>query len=270
MLSNEQGNDLIKNKIEEGEVFSVGRVGRVELCATVGDSTGGHADLIRSNAGIYGGEKDLSAFRKFYLDSIVNSDIQIFWDAPDFAPLQTEVFSAFCPMAILVDSRSVEPFYFDNPWSTALESKRVLIIHPFDKSINNQYEKRNLLWENQGMLPDFDLVTYQSVQSVGNSGPDSGWLESFNRMKDDILNLEFDVALLGCGGYGMPLTTFIKKEMNKPAIYIGGGLQILFGIKGHRWDEHDTISKFYNEHWVRPLTEERPNTADVVEGGCYW
>jgi hypothetical protein len=30
------------------------------------------------------------------------------------------------------------------------------------------------------------------------------------------------------------------------------------------------VARFYNEYWVRPLPEETPAEAGVVEGGCYW
>ena len=47
--------------------------------------------------------------------------------------------------------------------------------------------------------------------------------------------MDFDIALLGCGCYGHPLCDFIRNELNKSAIYIGGGLQLLFGVMGGRW-----------------------------------
>ena len=64
--------------------------------------------------------------------------------------------------------------------------------------------------------------------------------------------------------------SFIKNDLNKPSIYVGGGLQILFGIKGDRWDNHEDVSTFYNSYWVRPLQTEKPIAANSVEGGCYW
>ena len=53
-------------------------------------------------------------------------------------------------------------------------------------------------------------------------------------MCEDIKYINFDIALLGCGGYGLPLCHFIKTKLNKSAIYIGGGLQLLFGVFGGR------------------------------------
>ena len=34
-------------------------------------------------------------------------------------------------------------------------------------------------------------------------------------MCQEIKKLDFDIALLGCGGYGLPLCNFIKKDMDK-------------------------------------------------------
>lgn len=59
------------------------------------------------------------------------------------------------------------------------------------------------------------------------------------------------------------------QRMGKKAVHLGGATQILFGIKGKRWDENPAVSKFYNEYWVRPLPEESVRKNNV-EGGCYW
>lgn len=89
-------------------------------------------------------------------------------------------------------------------------------------------------------------------------------------MKEEISNLNFDIALIGCGAYGLPLGSFIKTKMNKIAIHMGGALQILFGIKGYRWDNHEEISKMYNSFWIRPKDNEKPSMYQNIEGGCYW
>jgi hypothetical protein len=88
-------------------------------------------------------------------------------------------------------------------------------------------------------------------------------------MMEKINNIDFDVALIGCGAYGLILSNHVKK-LNKQAIHIGGGLQILFGIKGRRWDVHPEISQLYNNSWVRPSNNEKTLNIDVVEGGTYW
>jgi hypothetical protein len=58
--------------------------------------------------------------------------------------------------------------------------------------------------------------------------------------------------------------------MGKQAIHIGGGLQILFGIKGKRWDVHPEISAMYNDYWARPMDNEKTINFQSIEGGTYW
>lgn len=88
-------------------------------------------------------------------------------------------------------------------------------------------------------------------------------------MYEEAMKIDFDVAILGCGAYGLPLAARLKRA-GKQAIHLGGTVQILFGIKGKRWDTDSLTNHLYNEHWVRPLPEETPAAAKSVESGCYW
>jgi len=83
------------------------------------------------------------------------------------------------------------------------------------------------------------------------------------------MKIDFDVALIGAGSYSIPLASFVK-GIGKKAIHLGGETQILFGIKGGRWDVREAERSFYNEHWVRPLSSEVPQNYQNVENGCYW
>ncbi len=73
-----------------------------------------------------------------------------------------------------------------------------------------------------------------------------------------VLKKQFDVAIIGAGAYGMPLADFIKIKMGKVAIHMAGATQILFGIKGKRWENHEYISKLFNDHWKYPMQKEVP------------
>ncbi len=174
--------------------------------------------------------------------------------------------------AVRIPLVDLEPYFHENPWSEMLKNRKVLVIHPFDKSIQNQYGKRKALFKDPRVLPDFELETFQSVQSIGGDCsrfPD--WFAALDWMKQRIATMEFDVALIGAGAYGMPLAAFIKRELGRKAVHLGGATQILFGIKGRRWDERLEYSKgLYNQSWTRPLEEETPAQAGRVEGGCYW
>ena len=115
-------------------------------------------------------------------------------------------------------------------------------------------------------LNSSSLQTIKAVQTiVGNTAGYSSWFEALNEMKCQIEAKDFDIALLGCGAYGFPLAAYIK-SLGKQAIHMGGQLQLLFGIKGKRWDNLG----FYNKYWVRPSGNERPENLLNVENGAYW
>lgn len=171
---------------------------------------------------------------------------------------------------------NLEPFWAERPWTRILEGKRVLIVHPFVKTISTQYRKREQIFSNKAILPNFELLTYKSVQSIGGNDDFKDWFHALAKMKDDIDKLDFDIAILGCGAYGLSLAAHIKRS-GKKAIHLGGVTQILFGIKGRRW-ENPTIDMnrngyypdLFNDNWCRPSESERPKSADHVEGACYW
>ena len=168
----------------------------------------------------------------------------------------------------------LEPFQWKNPWTYALEGKKVLVIHPFAKTIEKQYlENRENLFSDSKVLPFFELQTLRSVQPkmISDDPYDQyeSWFDAFEFMKSEIKKRDFDVAILGCGAYGMPLSSYIF-DLGKKAIHLGGGVQYLFGIRSARGDSLPEIAKHYNNFWVRPSEEERPSGFKKVEDGCYW
>lgn len=164
----------------------------------------------------------------------------------------------------------MEPYDYELPWSKALEGKKVLVVHPFAKSIESQYARRELLWDNPDVLPSFELKTIKAVQTIaGEKAPFRDWFEALDHMKAQMDATEYDVAIIGCGAYGFHLAAHAKRTGHK-AIHLGGATQILFGIKGKRWEKLPAVSKFFNEYWVSPLPEETPKNNARVEGSCYW
>ena len=167
---------------------------------------------------------------------------------------------------------SLEPWNNpQNPWSAALAGKKVLVVHPFIDSIEAQYQKREQIFQNTNILPEFELQTLRSVQTAGGGADErfSSWFEAYEWMKEEILKRDFDIAILGCGAYGFPLAAAIKAA-GKQAVHFGGVTQILFGILGARWDGDEDLKKFVNASWVRPMDKEKPKNASAVENNCYW
>lgn len=162
-----------------------------------------------------------------------------------------------CPQATFAKLEAIEPYYSLNPWSMMLENKKVLVIHPFARSIEKQFQKRESLFLDKNILPNFELQTIKAVQSRGvvPSGFPT-WFDALTSMQNEILKKDFDIAIIGCGAYGLPLSAFIK-QIGKAAIHMGGATQILFGIRGKRWDRSPFFANLYNEHWIRPSEDEQ-------------
>lgn len=163
------------------------------------------------------------------------------------------------------------PFYWERPWTRILEGKKVLVIHPFSEEIMSQYRNnRKRIWTNPEVLPEFELITYKAVQSIlGVQTEYASWFDALQKMKDDIALIDFDIALVGCGAYGMPLAAYCK-ILGKQAIHLAGWLQVLFGIIGKRWENNPRVSPLINEYWIRPFDCNVPKDAVMVEDACYW
>lgn len=230
---------------------------------------------MRNNAGIFPESiNTLERFSERYLDDIPLIDVLgSFNYSEKFMPLRPDV--------AYVHLECLYPFWANEPWTLALKGKKVLVIHPFTETIKYQYSRRAKLFDDPSILPDFELKTLRAVQS--NAGAEvlfNDWFEALKWMEDEMAKIDFDICILGCGAYGLPLAATAKR-MGKKAIHMGGGSQLLFGIKGKRWDNdgyhwanlpqlYTNYSSLYNEYWVRPSKNETPQAANNVEGGCYW
>lgn len=280
ILFEQTGNDRISELIELNDPLMIIRLGAVELSCLQyylekrQRADKGYSHKIRSsmsnNAGFFPvDDESLDAFSKFYLDHLNNVDVMAVW----FNQYEDFICNSYCQNAELIDLTCLEPFHFANPWSSKLAGKKVLVVHPFADSIRKQYEgKRHLLFASPDILPDFELKTLKAVQSIAGTEVDyATWFDAYQYMCDEIANIDFDICLIGAGAYGMPLASFVK-NLGKQAVHLGGVTQILFGIKGRRWEKlyADTTALLFNEHWVRPMDSESPECKDKVENGCYW
>lgn len=222
---------------------------------------------MRINAGFFPDNRDsIIRFSKLMVEDMKQLDILGSWRIEEKFLLKN------FPTAKRVALNSLEPYLSDSPWSESLAGMKVLVIHPFNVTIERQYnEMRALLFNDKRVLPEFkSLETIKAVQTIaGENSEFTDWFEALDFMKAAIDAKDYDVAIIGCGAYGFPLAAHVKR-MGKKAIHMGGATQILFGIKGKRWDTHPVIGAMYNEHWVRPAPEDVPQQATKVEGGCYW
>jgi hypothetical protein len=183
--------------------------------------------------------------------------------------------------AKLVSLHLLSPYWSEeNPWTKALEGKNVLVVHPFAELIERQYkENRTKLFKNPNILPLFNLQTIKAVQSLGGeSNGFNDWFDALNWMKNEIDRKDYNVCIIGCGAYGFPLAAYVKRQ-GKKAVHLGGEVQILFGIRGKRWEDPNLGAEWkmpfnhlsmMNEYWVRPGDDLKSKNADQVENACYW
>ena len=268
-------NAYIAEVIESGTPFMSCRYGGFELLAMQAAEFNNPAKLHKAiefldkNAGFFPhDEKLLYRFNEVYKNATASIDVLGCW----FVTYEEYFVRRYASEIKYIGSlMALEPWECpENPWSKALKGKKVLVIHPFEKTIRSQYERRDKLFAGTDILPEFELITLKAVQTSGSQKDDrfDTWFEALDYMCAETDKLDFNVALIGCGAYGFPLAAHIK-QMGKQAFHMGGVLQILFGIKGRRWDESDT-SKLYNDYWVYPDESETPKGAEAVEGACYW
>ena len=280
ILLAQDGQDRIGELIARNKPLMVSRLGLVELsCLRFylekrrGKKKAYGKNIkysLANNAGFFPVDDDsLDAFSELYLDRLKQADAMVTW----LYQYEDVVCNKFCRDAELIHPTCLEPFWFSNPWSGRLAGKKVLVVHPFVESIRRQYaEKRRLLFASPDILPEFELKTIKAVQSIAGSKVEfATWFHAYQHMCDEMAGIDFDVCLIGAGAYGLPLASFAK-SLGKQAIHLGGLTQILFGIKGRRWEEFyaDTTAKLFNEHWIRPMESETPANKDRVEDGCYW
>ena len=218
-----------------------------------------------NNAGFFPvTDSNLDQFSDLMLKSMPLVDILGSW-------LHNEqIFSDELSNAIRVPLDNLEPYFHVNPWSEILKAKKILVIHPFEESIREQYKNKERLFDDKRVLPEFDLQIIKAVQSIaGNPTGFSSWFDALDFMKREIDKRDFDIAIIGCGAYGFPLAAYVK-SIGKKAVHLGGATQMLFGIKSKSWEDDSHFHYLINEYWVRPKEIERPANYKQVEGGRYW
>jgi hypothetical protein len=150
-----------------------------------------------------------------------------------------------------------------------MNGKKILVISSFAGLIKDQYNSGNVY----KIYDHFPKV--QSVETVKfpycffNNGPHNNYFETLDAVFEEIKNIDFDIALLGCGAYGHMLCNLIDGELKKDAVYVGGNIQTIFGILNER--EKNVNNPEINEYWITDIPEEyKPPNYKMIENGCYW
>lgn len=275
-----EGNALIARALESGKPFATGKIGDVEMEALRkryyipggdGDDARwkGRQERLHVSAGVYPPTPDV--FRRFcpeFIAGLREVSILGVW----FNRGEERITREHCPEAKLIPIRSLAPYVFDDPWSSRLEGKRVLIATPFPKSIARQLERREQIWTDaRRVLPAFASASFITVPPHSfllekPVYPD--WFAGLESLKREVSRHEFDVFLVGAGAWSIPLAAYAT-SLGKVGIHLGGDLQMLFGVKGRRW-VGTPAAVYFNDAWINPLPEETPEPAKKLERGDYW
>lgn len=285
-------NQLISEMIKSGKPFMIGRLGSTEtrflvnqlLQKSIKSDLSGISKTLSGDINILWKKdpvfldnlcllsgffpNDISVAENFieiYNQSINNLDILGVWNEMEYQLEQISEDVKLCKI------RELEPWFYNDPWSYELRGKKVLLIHPFEESIKFQYLRKDSIYNNPKILPDFELKTIKAVQTIaGQKSEFETWFDALDSMKEQISKTDFDIAIIGCGAYGFPLASYVK-DLGKQAIHLGGVTQLLLGIKGKRWEEwehYTELRKNNGENWI--FTQDIPKNFEKIEGGCYW
>jgi hypothetical protein len=225
------------------------------------------AETLFLNTGVFPQQDDVfDKFGALFSDAVKEMDVLVSWD------LQGEfrIFNSLARAAKLVPRTSLDAFMSNEPWTSALAGKRVLVVSPFTETIQRQYPRRKELWRDPRVLPEFTLLAVRCPLSAGIAPPTHpDWITALADLKAQMDALDYDVVLVGAGAFSLPLVAHARRR-GKVGVHLGGTLQVLFGVYGGRWKDNKDFQRFINENWVRPNQNETPPTVHKIENACYW
>jgi hypothetical protein len=275
-------NLYIKEIIQQNKPFFIGRIAGCELKVAYCYKQGKLLDVVdelkelENNAGIY--TKDNESLTKYttkLIESYDHCTIIAEWEKEGKVFAYTgsgqEFISKQTPKIPKIDARALEPYYFKDNWMPVIKGKKILIVHPFSKTFTKQVNNLKKIFPEKSWFEDCQLDFVTPPLTLAGNHQNIDW-------QDHLLNFiellkekkDFDIALVAAGGYGMLISDYIFKDMGKSVMYIGGALQLFFGVVGKRWFNNKEILKLINDDWMRPDKEDKPTNFLNVEKGCYW
>lgn len=232
-------------------------------------------------AGIkFNNQDDVEKYVFEYNDAISKSTLLGVWDAQMYS--QAEEYYNFInkvyPHIKQICAHSLEPFYFmnhkDYMYDELFKNKKILIISSHNNTIQNQLKNIDKLFPKNIFHKDVIFKIYKPPQQNAGNNDNNSWLFHCNKMKEDLQNIkaifDFDIALVGAGGFGMIICNFLFNKLDTNVIYVGGSLQLFFGINGKRWINNKVIVDNQNNYWTSVLMEDRPINPLLCEDSCYW
>jgi hypothetical protein len=264
--------------------FLVGRNGTIEMEVLLSRHNGlqlepRHVMQLERNAGVFPTTPaSIASWIRKTLAAVQDSDLLVAgWYKP-IAADELEFLRVIGKRGPYLPLRALEPYYVPEvyQWTSALEGRRVAVVSSFADTACEQASRSYAVWNGRAVLPKATYLPVQTRYSPRLAQGRAEWpdtMKSWETAVTDVVNRVIEqnaeIVLIGCGGLGMVIGQELRIR-GKVCIVMGGAIQVLFGIKGRRWQNHSIISTFWNDAWVWPRLEDTPAGAEEVEGGCYW
>ena len=278
----------IVEKQQKNEPFFIGRLSGNEtnLCGMILNNLNISNGLFQNMlfvAGIqFKSNEDILTYVKYYNNATSHSDLLGVWDCGMY--LQAKLYYNFInktyPSVKRICAHSLEPYYYishpEYNFDSILKNKKILIITSHKETINQQISSENIkrIFNKHIFHESSIFYIYKPPQQNGGSHDTNSWTFHFEKMKKDITEIkkefDFDIALVSCGGFGMIISDYIYTDLKSSVMYIGGALQLFFGIIGNRWISSPDINKLINNYWTKVLDCDKPSNTSLCENGCYW
>jgi hypothetical protein len=278
--------DFIKTKFIKNESFFIGRLSGNETRLTGNIlskiyTTDHHLLSNMLNvAGIqFHSIHDIIEYIDLYHHSVIHSNLLGVWEAGMYSQAKNyyDILNSKYKHIKQICAQSLEFFYYSDSEKYDLhhiiQNKKILIISSHKITIENQLHNIDKIFNRPLLNISNEYYIYKPPQQNAGNQDEHSWQYHYNIMKNDLDNIKknifnFDIAFVSCGGYGMIISDYIYSELKTSVIYIGGSLQLFFGIKGNRWLKNPKI--VMNEYWVNVDEKDKPKNISLCEGGCYW
>jgi hypothetical protein len=278
--------EFILEKQNKKERFFIGRLSGNETRFT-GDLITGNTvspDLFRNmlyGAGIsFDDTSDVEMYVNLYDNAVSKCDMIGTWEGN----MRTQAANYYIHLNLMytpipqIAAQALEPYYYMDSvhyqFPKIFENKRVLIITSHYETVKAQLEKRDTLFHKPIFAESTQFYVYKPPQQNGGSHDGQSWMSHASDMKRDLHEIKetvgFDIALVSCGGFGMIISEYLFTSLNTSVMYVGGALQLYFGIMGQRWASNDRITRHINSEWTYPMDVDKPKIPDLCENNCYW
>ena len=148
--------------------------------------------------------------------------------------------------------------YWKNPEKMfPLLKGKVLIINPMSPLFVKQYKNARKIYPD---MPEFEPIAQLFPYCFFNSHLDGNSFNTIDRIFNEVMEKDFDIALVSIGSHGAILADRLNKA-GKTTLTVGSGLPLLFGVQPKRKEKY----------WVSKIPDEYiPEGYMKIENGRYW